>query len=322
MTQAVQRIEMGERGLQISSFEDLYRFAKCVQASGLAPKGLDTPEKIVIAIQFGMEFNLSPMQALRAVVVVNGKASLMGDMALALVRASGKMKSLKVETAPGESCSITTTRADEPTPRTTTFTKGQAVKAGLWGKAGPWSQYPDRMLYYRALGFHLRDVFGDVLCGAATFEEVRDYDDGAQVKVVVESTARTAPEPQELDPLLEAPPTVHAVVEALTPEPVAVVDQPAPQEESPFVADASPEPAPAIETPITLGEQLAQKAADRWAGHGATVESATAYLVRRVKKDPGYSTFEDIKEMDQAIYDRLLKAMNAGSFDANFAAKK
>jgi hypothetical protein len=51
----------------------------------------------------------------------------------------------------------------------------EAKKAGLWGKGGPWTQYPRRMLQMRARGFALRDAFPDVLRGLVTAEEAADY---------------------------------------------------------------------------------------------------------------------------------------------------
>ena len=52
-----------------------------------------------------------------------------------------------------------------------------AKRAGLWGKSGPWTQYPDRMLLFRARGFALRDAFGDYLRGLRTVEEQGDIID-------------------------------------------------------------------------------------------------------------------------------------------------
>jgi hypothetical protein len=49
-----------------------------------------------------------------------------------------------------------------------------AKRAGVWGKAGPWTQYPKRMLGIRARSFALRDVFPDVLGGLDIREEVED----------------------------------------------------------------------------------------------------------------------------------------------------
>jgi hypothetical protein len=55
------------------------------------------------------------------------------------------------------------------------FSVADAKKASLWGKSGPWSQYPRRMLQMRARGFALRDAFPDVLKGLVTAEEAFDY---------------------------------------------------------------------------------------------------------------------------------------------------
>ena len=56
----------------------------------------------------------------------------------------------------------------------TTFSEQDAKVAGLWGKSGPWKQYPKRMLQMRARGFNLRDNFADILGGLITAEEARD----------------------------------------------------------------------------------------------------------------------------------------------------
>jgi hypothetical protein len=55
------------------------------------------------------------------------------------------------------------------------FSVADAKRAGLWGKSGPWTQYPRRMLQLRARGFALRDAFPDVLKGLVTAEEAQDY---------------------------------------------------------------------------------------------------------------------------------------------------
>jgi len=52
-----------------------------------------------------------------------------------------------------------------------------AKRAGLWGKQGPWAQYPKRMMQMRARGFALRDAFPDVLRGLITIEEANDVAD-------------------------------------------------------------------------------------------------------------------------------------------------
>ena len=76
------------------------------------------------------------------------------------------------------------------------FSVADAKKAGLWGKAGPWSQYPKRMLQLRARGFALRDAFPDVLKGLVTAEEAQDYTQPEQPRepVVVRPKFDTPPQ--------------------------------------------------------------------------------------------------------------------------------
>jgi hypothetical protein len=54
------------------------------------------------------------------------------------------------------------------------FTQADAKKAGLWGKAGPWQNYPTRMLQCRARAWAIRDAYPDALRGIAIAEEQRD----------------------------------------------------------------------------------------------------------------------------------------------------
>ena len=55
------------------------------------------------------------------------------------------------------------------------FSVDDAKKAGLWGKQGPWQNYPKRMLQMRARGFALRDAFPDALRGLVLAEEAQDF---------------------------------------------------------------------------------------------------------------------------------------------------
>lgn len=194
---------MDAGGLQLRSLDDAWRFAVSVVKSGLAPKGLDTPEKVLVALQTGMEAGLKPMASLRAVVVINGLPSWKGDQALALVRASGLLEGFGSEMAgEGEQqmATVWSTRRGGATARTE-FAVKDAKRAGLWAKQGPWTQYPQRMLYYRALGFHLRDHYSDVLMGLPIAEEAQDFPSPERD---VTPTAQL-PAPTETDPIFDEP---------------------------------------------------------------------------------------------------------------------
>jgi hypothetical protein len=65
-------------------------------------------------------------------------------------------------------------RRDSLRVTTASFSISKAKKAGLWGKAGPWQEYPDRMLKMRARGFAGHDAFPDVLRGVRLAEELQD----------------------------------------------------------------------------------------------------------------------------------------------------
>ena len=169
-------INFGDTGVQIRTMEDAYRFATCVIKSGLAPKGFDTPDGVVIALQHAAEIGLSPMQGLQSVAVINGRPGIYGDAALALVRKSGLLESYAqaVEGEGDKKTAVVTVKRKGESAQTSRFSVEDAKKAGLWGKQGPWSQYPERMLTFRARGFALRDYFGDVLKGLRTVEELQD----------------------------------------------------------------------------------------------------------------------------------------------------
>jgi hypothetical protein len=81
------------------------------------------------------------------------------------------------ETDDGETATCTIKRVGRATPIVRSFSNADAAKAGLKGKAGPWTQYPARMRQMRARAFALRDGFPDVLKGLRVAEETHDYAD-------------------------------------------------------------------------------------------------------------------------------------------------
>ena len=176
------QISVSNKGLQLSTLDDMWRFAQCVVKSGFAPKGMEKPESVLIAVEMGYEVGLSPMAALQNTAVVNGRPTIYGDAALALVRGSGLLefyeeKQVGTKGKDDFGYCVTAKRKGDTSSYSEAFTVADAKVAGLWGKPGPWTQYPARMLKFRARGFLLRDAFGDVLKGMRTFEEVRDYVD-------------------------------------------------------------------------------------------------------------------------------------------------
>jgi hypothetical protein len=167
------------RGLALQSFADAKHFGELVANSDFAPKDFrGKPAACMLAVQCGGELGLAPLQSLQSIAVVNGRPAVYGDAALALVKASPVCEYV-TESVDGDGESLVATctakRRGYPQPTVVKFTVADAKKASLWGKAGPWSQYPKRMLQMRARGFALRDAFPDVLKGLVTAEEAADY---------------------------------------------------------------------------------------------------------------------------------------------------
>jgi hypothetical protein len=159
--------------------DDAYRFAKMVASSEFAPKDFrGKPESCLLAIQAGSEVGLSPMQSLQSIAVINGRPSIWGDAAMALVQASPVCEYVR-EYVEGDGDNLVAVceakRRGYPAPTVVRFSVADAKKASLWGKSGPWQQYPTRMLALRARGFALRNAFADALRGLITAEEAQDY---------------------------------------------------------------------------------------------------------------------------------------------------
>jgi hypothetical protein len=168
-------------GVQLRCMDEMGRFCRAIVNSGLAPSSFQTPEQVMVAIQCGLEIGLPPMQALQTIAVINGRPSLFGDGALALAMAHqlwGGIEETHVAETNTAVCKVWRfIRREDKTPKLTlrTFSEEDAKRAKLWGRSGPWTAYPKRMLQMRARSFALRDAFPDALRGVGISEEVSDY---------------------------------------------------------------------------------------------------------------------------------------------------
>lgn len=182
----------GNRGLQLRSLDDYWRFARAVASSGIAPKGLERPESILVALQMGAEIGLPPMAALQNIAVINGRPSIFGDAAMAVARSSpawDETSNREWYDGAGDDyaahCQVG--RVDQQgrvpvEPHVASFSIRDAKRAGLWGKAGPWVQYPQDMLMWRARHRALKAKFSDVLRGFELQEVARDFANEAPVQ--------------------------------------------------------------------------------------------------------------------------------------------
>lgn len=176
--QYLQSVSTVRMGLAPRNFEEGLRMAELLAKSSFVPKEYaGNPGNVFVALQMGMELGLAPMQALQSIAVINGKPALYGDGLIALVLASGLIEGSPDETLANGVATCTVKRKGWPHPVTRTFSMEDAKRARLWGKQGPWSDYPERMLRMRARAYALRDCFADVLRGLRSVEELLDAPD-------------------------------------------------------------------------------------------------------------------------------------------------
>lgn len=181
--------------LSPQTFEQALTFSNYLAESELVPKDFKgKPGNCLIAMQWGAELGLKPLQALQNLAVINGRPALWGDAVIALVRSSPVCEYV-IEEDDGSTATCKVKRRGEP-EQTRTFSMKDAQQAGLTGKPGPWTQYPKRMRQMRARAFALRDVFPDVLKGMPVAEEIMDMPkDMGPAQVVGQQTGGTTTEP-------------------------------------------------------------------------------------------------------------------------------
>jgi hypothetical protein len=188
---------------------------KFSKAGDMIPKEFQNqPEKCFAAIYKGASIGLDAFTSLQRIAVVNGRATIWGDAALAVVKNTGELEHFKeyygVWVAKEN---LTKEELDNPENQEILkkfngfvrksafldaendksgaacelkraggelslqfFTISDAKVAGLWG-GNVWKKYPQRMIIYRSRAYSLRDAFPDVLEGLYIKEEMEGGED-------------------------------------------------------------------------------------------------------------------------------------------------
>lgn len=158
----------------LSELEIYWKIAEKAHKSGLTK--VDSVFDAFFLVGYGKELGISPFSALRTIYVVHGVPTCSGEMMLALIRRSGLLASSEIEeirqedgTYAGAKCSMT--RKDTSETITISFTLKDAQTAGLLNKQ-VWKSYPKNMCRWRAISNLAKILFGDVIGGLYTFEEI------------------------------------------------------------------------------------------------------------------------------------------------------
>ncbi|MCW0979363.1 hypothetical protein OK142_00955 [Agrobacterium sp. BT-220-3] len=208
------------------TFEETFRVAKAVYLGGLAPSALvgklegdAAISAVTVAIMSGAELGLKPMVALRSFTVINGKPALYGDGLINVVRQSGKVAYLRTgcDVRDGQMVGwCEAKRNDTDEDKRVEFSQEDAIRAGLWQTEAvvtkwnkwdkkneqkpndsPWWRFPQRMLAWRAAGYCLRELFGDVLGGIRDEFEAREIADAEDMRDITPSERPSPPMPPQ-----------------------------------------------------------------------------------------------------------------------------
>lgn len=161
----------------------------------LPPQFVGKPDAILAAWSLGAPLGLSVLASLQNIAVINGRPSVWGQAALAVVLGATDSAGRPVcesfrEWEEGEGddlvaiCEVRRRGWGEPVRRV--FSVEDAKQARLWLGMGisdrskreqsVWFKYPRRMLQMRARSWAMRDAFPDALSGLPIAEEIRDVD--------------------------------------------------------------------------------------------------------------------------------------------------
>lgn len=177
--------------------EDAWLQAKYYYQAESIKSSFRSVGEVYYVINLSLELGITPAQGLQNIAILQGRASIWGDLMLAIVHNSGQLEYHK-ESFENQSSSFSDDlkavckvkrRGHEEVE--SVFGVADAKKAGLWiykvaGKNQrlPWAAYPERMMKMRARTFALRDVFPDFLKGLTSREEAMDIPEKESAKKV------------------------------------------------------------------------------------------------------------------------------------------
>jgi len=183
-------LKLDEHGTYVTTNQHEEHILACMlMDAGAAPASFSTPVQVMVARQALRSVGLNPYTALRQCGYINGAFTVYGDLELAMVRQSNQLdyihefhycvddegkyakrcfanNNLHLPVA-GAVCQIKRKGCEE---YEASFTLQDAQQSGLWGRKGPWTSFPARMMQMRARAVAIRNTFSDVTMGIATQE--------------------------------------------------------------------------------------------------------------------------------------------------------
>jgi hypothetical protein len=171
----------------IQQLDGLGQIAKIVVSSGFLPDYIKTTSQAATIIWAGQELGLGMMESLQELIVIKGKVAMSGLMMRALIfeRCPGVVWENRTKESKRNEESVIYVSRPGSKGREYKYTIKDAEQAGLTGK-DTWQKYTSALLMNRNTSQIARELFADILKGAAyTPEEINpDITIDAEGKVV------------------------------------------------------------------------------------------------------------------------------------------
>jgi hypothetical protein len=136
------------------------------------------PEDVFATLILGNELGMSPMNALNAIVMIQGQCTLKASTQMAIVRSRIPSAVIKIELDEKNliaKCTCARSKDDIDNAYTASWDMNKAAAFGLSNKDN-YKKQPMNMLKWRSVTEALRVVFPDLLLGLMSTEEMIDQD--------------------------------------------------------------------------------------------------------------------------------------------------
>lgn len=183
--------------------------------SGALPKGIQNAPQVIMMLQAGYEMGLQPVEALQSLCFINGKLSVYGEVAIALVVRQGHL--VKWGLCNEKEATVTIKNKTSDVEMTNTFTMAQADARKInqyfdreskqWKRKEPWNVMPENMLKFKAFHMTAKFVCPEAFHGVPMAEEIEEVEPTMKkVEATVVAPQPSTPRPTtSLEEALDAP---------------------------------------------------------------------------------------------------------------------
>lgn len=179
---------------------DLMTLGNMLSKSGYFQDTRDAAQAIVKVLA-GKELGIGPIAAMTGIYIVKGRVTMSANLMASLIKRSGRY-TYAVLTMTDERVEIAFKERQDSQWLDighSTFTKADAVQAGLWGSSDPWKKTPRNMLFARAMSNGAKWFTPDIFSGPVYTPDELQNEPSAPAYVVDVTTGeiQTPPAPQE-----------------------------------------------------------------------------------------------------------------------------